>query len=128
MPRSIWRLTVRDEFCAAHALRQYQGKCERLHGHNYAVAVTVEGRTLQPDTGLLLDFTDLKRMLKGVLEQVDHQFLNEVPPFDQINPSAENVSRSIWQNLLLRLPDTVRLHSVTVEEKNGQSATYMETD
>jgi 6-pyruvoyltetrahydropterin/6-carboxytetrahydropterin synthase len=128
MPRSIWRLTVRDEFCAAHALRRYQGKCERLHGHNYAVAATVEGRALQPDTGLLLDFTDLKRMLKGVLEQVDHQFLNEVPPFDQINPSAEHVSRFIWRDLLSRLPDAVRLHSVTVEEKNGQSATYMETD
>jgi 6-pyruvoyltetrahydropterin/6-carboxytetrahydropterin synthase len=128
MPRSLWRLTIRDEFCAAHALRHYRGKCEQLHGHNYGVAVTVEGRVLQADTELLLDFTDLKRMLKMVLEQLDHHFLNVVPPFDRINPSAENVSRFIWQNLRPHLSDAVCLHSVTVEEKGMQSATYMETD
>lgn len=126
MPRAIWRLTIRDEFCAAHALRNYQGKCERLHGHNYGVEVTVEGDRLDPETELLLDFTDFKRLLKQALEALDHRFLNDVPPFDQSNPSAENLSRHIWRAILQLLPAGLRLHSVTVAEKGVQSATYME--
>ena len=126
MPRSIWRLTIRSEFCAAHALRHYQGKCERLHGHNYGVEATVEGGHLQGDTELLLDFTDFKQMLKSALEPLDHHFLNEVDPFTRINPSAENLSRFIWRQLQPLLPDGIRLHSVTVAEKDSQSATYME--
>ena len=126
MARSLWRLTIRSEFCAAHALRHYQGKCERLHGHNYGVEATVEGERLLPETELLLDFTDFKQLLKNALEDLDHHFLNDVPPFDVSNPSAENLSRYIWQRLSPLLPGGVRLHSVTVAEKDIQSATYME--
>ena len=128
MSRPIWRLAIRGEFCAAHALRHYQGKCERLHGHNYGVEVTVQGERLLPDTELLLDFTDMKAMLKQALESLDHQFLNDVPPFNDINPSAENLARYIWQRLAPLLPQAVQLHSVTVSEKDIQSATYMELE
>jgi queuosine biosynthesis protein QueD len=128
MARSLWRLAIRGEFCAAHALRHYQGKCERLHGHNYGVEAVVEGERLAPNTELLLDFTDMKRILKDALEPLDHRFLNEVPPFDTINASAENLSRHIWQRMAPLLPDGIRLHSVTVAEKDIQSATYMEVD
>ena len=128
MPRSLWRLAICGEFCAAHALRHYQGKCERLHGHNYGVEVCVQGERLLPDTELLLDFTDMKALLKTALETLDHQFLNDVPPFDAINPSAENISRYIWQRLAPLLPEGVTLYSVTVSEKDIQSATYMELD
>ena len=96
MSRPFWKLTVRSEFCAAHALRHYQGKCEHLHGHNYAVEVVVKGYTLSQDTELLMDFGDLKGLLKQALEPLDHAYINDVPPFDAVNPSSENLARYIW--------------------------------
>ncbi len=125
-PKAFWRLTIHDEFCAAHALRHYKGKCERIHGHNYAVTLVVEGEKLIPDTEMLMDFKDLKALLKEALRSLDHCMLNDTPPFDTINPSAENISRYIWQECTPRLPEGVALYQVTVAEKNRQSATYME--
>lgn len=131
--RHCWRLSVRDEFSAGHALRHYQGKCERLHGHNFGVELCVEGCELTPDTELLLDFKVLKSALRDVLRDLDHRLLNETPPFDRINPSSENLSRHIWRGVADRLaasPDpqarAVRVVSVTVSEKGSQSATYLE--
>jgi 6-pyruvoyltetrahydropterin/6-carboxytetrahydropterin synthase len=130
---ALWRLAVRDEFSAAHALRGYGGKCERLHGHNFSVELTVEGGSLSGDTALLLDFNILKSLLKEVLTGLDHRVLNETPPFDALNPSSENLARHIWRAVAERLaahPDpraaAVRLYGVTVSEKGAQSATYME--
>ena len=74
MSRPFWKLTVRSEFCAAHALRHYQGKCEHLHGHNYAVEVVVKGYTLSQNTELLMDFGDLKALLKQALEPLEPLF------------------------------------------------------
>lgn len=127
MSRSIWRLTVRGDFSAAHALRHYQGQCENMHGHNYAVEMMVEGQTLTPDTELLMDFSVLKRILRAELKTLDHRDLNATPPFDRINPSSENLARYLWQRLepqLRGLP--IRLTGVTVSEKSAQSATYCE--
>jgi len=126
MMRKFWQLTVKDSFCAAHALRHYEGKCERLHGHNYQVKLVVEGETLHQKTQLLMDFKELKLLLKQSLETMDHRLLNEVSPFDTINPSAENIAQFVWQNIAPHLPEQVRLHSVSVAEKEGQTATYME--
>lgn len=130
---NIWRLTVRDAFSAGHALRHYQGKCERMHGHNFAVELCVEGTSLTGDTELLLDFKVLKTILRQVLEGLDHRILNESPPFDRINPSSENLARHIWQAvaaLLAAHPDPqaqkVRPYSVSVAEKGQQCATYLE--
>ena len=132
---ALWRLAVRDGFSAAHALRGYKGKCERLHGHNFAVELVVEGRALTPDTALLLDFSVLKTLLKETLAELDHGVLNERPPFDALNPSSENLARHIWQSVAARLEGlsdpqaaAVRLHSVSVAEKGAQSATYMEIE
>jgi len=131
--RQLWRLTVRDEFCAGHALRHYEGKCERLHGHNFAVELCVEGEKLAEKTEILLDFRVLKHMLKEVLSGLDHCILNEQPPFDVINPTSENLARHIWQEMTRHLHNSadpqarlVRPCSVTVAEKGQQSATYME--
>ena len=127
MTRKLWRLAVRSEFSAAHALRHYRGKCEALHGHNFSVEIVVEGGSLQQGTELLVDFGVLKARLNKVLEGLDHRVLNEFAPFDAINPSSENLARHIWQNLAKVMEEPgVRLHSVTVGEKAGQSATYME--
>ncbi|WP_337392670.1 6-carboxytetrahydropterin synthase QueD [Desulfovibrio sp.] len=133
MSKKIWHLTVRDEISAGHALRHYEGKCERLHGHNFAVELTVEGDKLTENVELLLDFKVLKRALKEELAALDHQIINEVPPFDRLNPSSENISRHIFQNVARRLAADesachVRVHSVSVSEKGAQTATYLELD
>jgi len=123
----MWRLNVRSDFSAAHALRHYQGKCESPHGHNFLVEAVVEGDRLTPDTELLVDFTLLKADLKAVLDTLDHQDLNVTPPFDRINPSSENLAQYIFQALApLATARGVRLHSVSVGEKAAQSATYFE--
>ena len=127
MSRAIWRLTVRGEFSAAHALRHYQGKCENMHGHNYAVEMSVEGENLTPDTEFVADFSELKQVLRAELARLDHRDLNVTPPFDRINPSSENLARYLWQRLEPPLRDfPVRLIGVTVSETCAQSATYCE--
>ena len=129
MSRSLWRLTVRGEFASAHALRHYQGKCESLHGHNYAVEMVVEGETLTHDTELVVDFTVLKKELRAELALIDHVNLNEYPPFDTVNPSSENLARYLYRNMKVRLAAMpIRLYSLTVGETAMQSATYMEID
>ena len=127
MSASFWRLAVRSDFSAAHALRHYQGKCEQPHGHNFFVEAVVQGNVLTPDTELLVDFSLIKKDLKTVLDTLDHRDLNSTPPFDRINPSSENLARHIYKALApLTAPHGVRLHSVTVGEKAAQSATYFE--
>lgn len=129
MPKKLWRVTVRSEFAAAHALRHYQGKCERPHGHNFAVEAVAEGDKLSADTELLLDFSIFKAELALVLQGLDHKDLNTVPPFDRINPSSENLARHIFQALAPKLEEHgVRLRAVTVSERGPQAATYMEVD
>ena len=129
MTKALWKLTVRGDFAAAHALRHYEGKCEDLHGHNYLVEMVVEGETLTPDTELVADFTLLKRELRAELALIDHRYLNELPPFDVINPSSENLARYLYRKMKERLSNLpVRMYSMTVGETPLQSATYMELD
>lgn len=127
MAKPVWQLTVRSDFSSAHALRHYQGKCEAVHGHNFAVELVVEGSTLTPDTELLVDFKLLKGELAKVLDTLDHKDLNEVEFFKTKNPSSENIAAYIYkavQKALAGLP--ARVYSVSVSEKAAQSATYME--
>ncbi|MDR2574413.1 MAG: 6-carboxytetrahydropterin synthase [Desulfovibrio sp.] len=127
MAASFWRLAVRSEFSASHALRHYQGKCENPHGHNFSVEAVVQGHLLSEDTELLADFSLLKHDLKTVLDTLDHKDLNSIPPFDRINPSSENLSRHIYRALApLVARHGVRMHSVAVGEKSAQSAAYFE--
>jgi len=120
----VYEVSVRRHFDAAHALRGYQGRCENLHGHRYEVIVCVESATLN-DIGLAFDFSELKRVLDGILERFDHHNLNETPPFDRLNPSAENIARTIYQALREALP-TLRLAYVQAYESPDAWATYRE--
>src|SRR3954452_433450 len=90
----MFEVTIEETFAAGHALRNYRGKCENVHGHNYRCQVTVEGEQLD-STGLLVDFVELKRVVHSVLHRLDHQCLNEFPQLDVINPSIENIARYI---------------------------------
>ncbi|MCC8190606.1 MAG: 6-carboxytetrahydropterin synthase QueD [Planctomycetes bacterium] len=116
-------LQVESDFASAHQLREYRGKCENLHGHNWRVKVVVKGSRLDP-CGMLLDFGDLKRLVNACLERLDHRFLNETPPFDTVNPTSENIARYLFTEIGKVLPDGVAVHAVTVWESEKCAATY----
>jgi 6-pyruvoyltetrahydropterin/6-carboxytetrahydropterin synthase len=120
----MFEISVEETFAAGHALRGYHGKCEKVHGHNYRVQVTLEGETLDP-AGLLLDFVDVKRLLHAVIDRLDHEFLNDVPPFDTLNPTAENMAKYFHDEVskTLGVP-RVRVAGVKVWETDTSIATY----
>ena len=101
----MYEISVRMHFDAAHYLRGYHGKCENLHGHRYEVIVTVRAEETN-EIGIACDFTELKYHLGEVLHQFDHRCLNDVTPFDKINPSAENIAHTIYNKLKPRLDKT----------------------
>jgi 6-pyruvoyltetrahydropterin/6-carboxytetrahydropterin synthase len=111
----MYELTVRDHFDAAHTLRGYPGECHRLHGHTWDVEVTVAGTVLD-DIGIVYDFKRLKDDLHTVLADYDHVFLDEVPPFDELNPTAENLARIVCERLTLSVGEQVRVVEVAVWE------------
>lgn len=94
----MFEVTVEQTFSAGHALREYRGKCENVHGHNYRVQVTVEGEALN-SIGLLVDFVELKRAVRAVVDRLDHQFINDLEPFTRINPSAENLAKYFYDEV-----------------------------
>ena len=122
----MFEIAVEQQFASAHALRNYKGRCENVHGHNWKVRVVIEGEKLD-ETGMLVDFLDVKSFMGEILDRIDHQFLNEIPPFDVVNPSAENIAKYFYEEVLSHLKDTpvsIRLREVKVWETDIQSATY----
>ena len=120
----MYEICVEQDFDAAHYLRGYHGKCEALHGHRYRVVVTVKTAQLN-DIGLAYDFTELKRHLGDILARFDHACINDIPPFDKINASAENIARTIYQELEPRLASgPVTISSVEVWESPQNRVTY----
>lgn len=119
----MYELSVKDHFDAAHSLRGYPGECAKLHGHTWDVEVTVEGDVLD-GIEILYDFKQLKADLAAVLAPLDHGFLNDVPPFDVLSPTAENMARVLYDALEARIGDAVRLKDVTVWESPIARITY----
>jgi 6-pyruvoyltetrahydropterin/6-carboxytetrahydropterin synthase len=126
----MYEVTVEDGFAAGHYLRNYKGKCENPHGHNYKVRVTLAGRELD-HAGLLLDFKDLKSVMKHVIDYLDHRMINDLPPFTELNPSAENLAKYFYDETNSRLHDVtngrVGVQSVTIFETDTSIATYYES-
>ncbi|MCJ7618953.1 MAG: 6-carboxytetrahydropterin synthase QueD [Anaerolineae bacterium] len=118
----MYEVRVKRHFDAAHALRGYKGKCETTHGHRYEVVVCVESEALD-EMGLAYDFTELKRVLDSVIERFDHTYLNELRPFDEKNPSSENIARVVYEELEGRIAGA-RLGSVEVWESPDAWVTY----
>lgn len=116
-----YELSVLKSFSAAHALREYKGKCENLHGHNWKIQATFTGNRLN-GTGMLIDFTDIKAFLDEIIEKLDHHFLNETSPFDKINPTAENIAAYIFTQLQQYETETAKVSAVTVWESDVSSA------
>ena len=122
----MFEVHVDETFSAGHALRGYKGKCENPHGHNYKVRIVLEGDGLD-STGLLYDFTNLKRILRDIIGGVDHKYLNDQAPFDAINPSAENLAKYFYDEIfgqLNAMPAGARLARVTIWETDTATATY----
>lgn len=120
----MYRISVEQHFDAAHYLRGYEGKCEALHGHRFRVAARVTASQLD-DTGLAYDFSLLKEKLGKIVADYDHACLNEVAPFDEINPSSENIAETVFGRMAAALAGTpVTLASVEVWESPESSATY----
>ncbi len=124
----MFEVAVERTFAAAHQLRNYKGKCENLHGHNYKVRVAVEAEALD-DAGLVVDFVEMKRLMDEVIERLDHTYLNDIPPFDRVNPSAENIAKLFFDELdrglrEARLSNAPRIASVKIWETETSTATY----
>lgn len=123
----MYELTIISDFAAAHNLRFYEGECERLHGHNWKVEVTVAGRRLDR-SGLAMDFKVLKKILENILERLDHKYLNEIMPFDRENPSSENIARYIFNQFKKGIKGKgIKVARVRVWESDNAAATYYES-
>ena len=124
----MFEVTVEQTFAAGHALREYKGKCENVHGHNYRVQITVEGEELNR-IGLLVDFVDLKRAVREVVGILDHQFINDLEPFTSVNPSAENLAKYFYEEVSRRIDfeafgAPARLSQVKIWETDTSMAVY----
>ena len=120
----MFEVCIALSFGAAHRLRDYKGKCENLHGHNWKIKIRVGCEELDKG-GMVIDFNELKHSAKKVIEKLDHYYLNEdVPYFREVNPSSENIAMYIFDQLEPMIPASRRLLSVTVFESDNASATY----
>jgi len=124
----MYEISVRASFSSAHNLRSYKGKCERLHGHNWQVEVYLRGENLDEE-GMLMDFKKLKMLLKQVLEELDHRYINEIPPFDKLNPTSENIAKYIYDKLSAKVDkEGVKLYRVDVWETESSRASYVKEE
>lgn len=123
----MYQISVEQHFDAAHFLRGYGGKCEAMHGHRYRAVLRVESSDLN-DIGLAYDFVELKKHLAGVIARFDHTCLNDVPPFDELNPSAENIAADIYKELKSRLAAApVTISAIEVWESPHTGVIYTPT-
>jgi 6-pyruvoyltetrahydropterin/6-carboxytetrahydropterin synthase len=121
----MYTIAVQAHYDSAHLLRDYQGKCARLHGHRYVVEVALRTAEVGP-SGMAYDFGDLKRHLKELADRLDHQNLNDIPPFTEIESTAENQARYFYDEVKKRLPQHLAdgLLYARVWESPGQWAEY----
>jgi 6-pyruvoyltetrahydropterin/6-carboxytetrahydropterin synthase len=118
----MYSIKVELVFSAAHNLREYKGKCEALHGHNWKIEAIAAGSKLDK-TGMLLDFKYLKSQLSEVLAEFDHTYLNDLAYFKEVNPTSENIAKYIYGRLKAKVPE---IKSITVWENSASCATYEE--
>ena len=123
----MFELMVETTFSAAHQLKGYKGKCERLHGHNWKVQVHVIAEKLN-EIDIAIDFHEMKSLTNEVVSALDHSVLNEIFPFTEKNPSSENVAKWVYDSLRKKIQnETIQLSAVTVWESENTSATYYES-
>ncbi len=122
----MFELKIITQFAAAHRLRNFQGKCEQLHGHNWKVEVFVLADQLD-SAGLVRDFGEIKTTTREILNGLDHHYLNELTPFQEENPSSEHIARYLFRQLSRLLNDErAKVSKVSVWESDTSCATYLE--
>lgn len=119
----MFEVSVESHFDAAHFLREYHGKCENLHGHRYNVILSIQTERLDSG-GMAYDFVQLKKLLNRVLDEWDHHCLNDIPPFDKINPSAENIATTIYEKLRAKIRKGIKISKVQVWETPQNCVTF----
>ena len=122
----MYSVLIETHFSSAHCLREYDGPCEALHGHNWKVTVAVQADVLD-ELGMVVDFKVLKQEVGKVIDRLDHTYLNDLPPFDTVNPSSENIAHYIFHEVKKTIDDErKRVSEVCVWESEGSMATYSE--
>ena len=119
-------LKIVTDFASAHSLRNYPGDCARLHGHNWQVEVSICSEVLD-DNGIAIDFREIKKQTKLVIKRLDHQYLNEIKPFDVLNPTAENIAKYFFEEVgLLINSENVKVKEVLIWQTPRSAVTYSE--
>ena len=122
----MFKLTVKKEFSSAHILHGHPGDCKRMHGHNWLVEAEVQGININ-EIGMVIDFKDIKNNLKTIISKLDHQFLNDLEPFINDNPTAENISKYIYKELSKKInTDNIKVSEIKLWETNNPAVTYTE--
>lgn len=116
-----YKLSVTRSFSSAHCLREYKGRCENLHGHNWKIRAAFYGTELD-EAGMLMDFMDIKMHLNKIINYLDHKFLNEIVPFDRVNPTAENIAALVLGRLKDIETKNAKICEVEVWESESSSA------
>ena len=128
MATSCYTLKIVTDFAAAHTLRHYDGPCSRMHGHNWKLEAEVRANRLD-DAGMVLDFKAVKAAARDVIARLDHQYLNDVEPFNRLNPTAENIAAHIFEGLAAKLNnELVKVAAVTIWETDRACVRYSEED
>tara|TARA_B100001564_G_scaffold340749_1_gene334706 strand:+ start:74 stop:442 length:369 start_codon:yes stop_codon:yes gene_type:complete len=122
----MFKLVVKKEFSSAHILNGHPGNCKRMHGHNWLVEAEVQGDNTN-EIGMVIDFKDIKNYLKDIISRLDHQFLNDLEPFSNQNPTAENISKYIYKELSNNInTDNIKVSKIKLWETNNSAVTYTE--
>ena len=122
----MFELKIVTDFASAHSLRDYPGDCARLHGHNWQVEVSVCSQVLD-ESGIAIDFREIKKKTKLVVKRLDHQYLNEIKPFDVLNPTAENIAKYFFDEIALLITNKdVKVKEVMIWETPRSAVTYSE--
>ncbi len=119
----MYIISIETHFDAAHHLVAYPGECGQLHGHRWRIVTQVKTEKIN-EIGICIDFKDLRSLVNSVIERFDHQHINKIPPFDTLNPTAENLSKYIFEEVEKTLPDNIFMKDVTVWESDKQSVTW----
>ena len=122
----MFKLIVKKEFSSAHILHGHPGNCKRMHGHNWLVEAEVEVDNTN-EIGMVIDFKDIKNNLKEIISSLDHQFLNDLEPFINENPTAENISKYIYKELSNNInTDNIKVSKIKLWETSNAAVTYTE--
>ena len=122
----MFKLVVKKEFSSAHILHGHPGNCKRMHGHNWLVEAEVQGDNTN-EIGMVIDFKDIKNNLKEIISSLDHQFLNDLEPFINENPTAENISKYIYKELSNNInTDNIKVSKIKLWETSNSAVTYTE--